>query len=289
MATTVSGAFLSEDFEFDVDVNAPASNSDIAFVGFGQGVPNPGYYNEPSESFVFRIHNNVGGNMIQADEEVLSGTFLPNGINTIGTYQTGVTTTFRIVRSGNTVTMSVPSLGASHTYSLSDISSLSTSNAHLFFGNSATGTTFSNFRVFPTGTADTTPPVISKLTASPNIIWPPNEKMIPVTLTAVATDNVGVTSLKIVSVTAKKIDVSDQVKTDANNNSDNSDSKTSGDGPKAVNYKITGNLTLQVLAKNGIIYTITVEARDAAGNATTKSVTVTVPEDRGLMRSPFSS
>ena len=292
MVTTLSGAFLSEDFEFDVDVNSPASNSDIAFVGFGQGVPNPNYFNEPSESFVFRIHNNVAGNPIQADEEVLSsGNYLPNGINTIGTYTTGVTTTFRIVRSGNSVTMSVPSMGptASHTYNLSDISSLTASNAHLFFGNSAVGTTFSNLRVIRA--ADTTPPVISSLTATPSLIWPPNHKMVPVTLTAAATDNVGVASLKIVSVTVAEAGDRDREHEAKRNESDDhehdGDSNGKGNGARADDYKITGDLTLKLRAEKGNVYTITVKALDAAGNAATKTVTVSVPHDYSLNRFPF--
>ncbi len=291
MVTTVSGAFLSEDFEFDVDVNAPASNSDIAFVGFGQGVPNPSYFNEPSESFVFRIHNNVAGNPIQADEEVLSGNYLPNGINIIGTYTTGVTTTVRIVRSGNSVTMSVPSMGptASHTYNLSDISSLTALNAHLFFGNSAVGTTFSNLRVIRA--ADTTPPVISSLTATPSLIWPPNHRMVPVTLTAVATDNVGVASLKIVSVTVAEADDSDhdakRNESDDRDHEHDGDSNGKGNDARSVDYKITGDLTLKLRAEKGNVYTITVKALDAAGNAATKTVTVSVPHDYSLNRFPF--
>lgn len=291
MVTTVSGAFLSEDFEFDVDVNAPTGNSDIAFVGFGQGAPNPNYFNEPSESFVFRIHNNVGGNMIQADEEVLSTTFLPNGVNQIGTYSTGVTTTFRVVRKGNTVTMSVPSQqGASISYSLSDISSLNASNAHLFFGNSAVGTTFSNFRVFPL-TADTTPPVISKLSATPSLIWPPNHKMVPVTLDAVATDNVGVTSLKIVSVNVTEADDRDhdakRNESDDRDQEHDGDSNGKGNGARSVDFQITGDLTLKLRAERGNSYTITVKALDAAGNAATKTVTISVPKDYSLNRYPF--
>jgi hypothetical protein len=51
-------------------------------------------------------------------------------------------------------------------------------------------------------------------------------------------------------------------------------------------WQITGNLTLNVLADrlgtgNGRIYTVVVEARDAAGNATQKSVTISVPHDQG--------
>lgn len=183
--------------------------------------------------------------------------------------------TVRIARSGDTVTLSIPSqTGSSRTFSLSTLTSVSVppltnSNTFLFFGNStAVGTTFSNFRVNSTTARDTTPPVISSLTASPTTLWPPNHQMVAVTLTPVATDNVGVTSLKIVSVTSNEPD------------------NGLGDGDTPNDIQVTGNLTLNLRAErsgtgNGRIYTITVEARDAAGNATTRSVTVTVPKSQG--------
>jgi len=277
MVKTVSGAFLSEDFEFDVDVTDPTSNTDLIYVGFGQGIPNPNYFNEPTESFEFRIHN-IPGNYMGIQAAVDAGQSPPNGFifnQQIGTFQPGVTTTFRIVRSGNNVTLSVPSQpGASVTVPLSLVPSLNSTNAYLFFGNTAIGTTFSNFRVFPTGAADTTPPVISKLSATPALIWPPNHKMVPVTLDAVATDNVGVTSLKIVSATSNEPD------------------NGLGDGDTPNDVQITGDLTLNLRAErsgtgNGRIYTVTVKALDAAGNAATKSVTVSVPKDYSLNRVPF--
>jgi len=232
MVKTVSGAFLSEDFEFDVDVTSPASMTDLIYVGFGQGIPNPNYFNEPTESFQFRIHNNAGGYYgIQAAVDVGQ---IPMGFvfdQQIGTFQPGVSTTFRIVRSGSNVTLSVPSQpGASVTVPLSSVPSLNSTNAYLFFGNTGVGTTFSNVRVIPLRPVDTTPPVISKLTATPSLIWPPNHKMVPVTLNAVATDNVGVTSLKITSATSNERD------------------NGRGDGDTSNDIQITGDLTLNLRA-----------------------------------------
>lgn len=108
---------------------------------------------------------------------------------------------------------------------------------------------------------DASSPVISSLTASITSILQPNKKMVPVTLTANASDLVGVTSLKIVSVTSNEPD------------------------SKTVQWQITGPLTLNLLADregkgSGRIYTITVEARDAAGNTTTLTTTVAVPHDQ---------
>lgn len=120
-------------------------------------------------------------------------------------------------------------------------------------GNKASGS-------FTVTVRDTTPPVITSVTPSIMSIWPPNKKMVSVTLNAVANDAVGVASLKIISVTTNEPD----------NN---------------VQWQITGPLTLNLLADRlgtgtGRIYTITVGARDAAGNASTRTCTVTVPHDQ---------
>ncbi len=120
-------------------------------------------------------------------------------------------------------------------------------------GNVSTGS-------FTVTVRDTTAPTISSLTASPNSIWPPNKKMVAVTITAGTTDLVGVASVKIISVATNEPDGNTQ-------------------------WQITGPLTLNLRADRlgtgtGRIYTITVEARDAAGNASTKTVTVTVPHDQ---------
>jgi hypothetical protein len=99
-------------------------------------------------------------------------------------------------------------------------------------------------------------------------LWPPNHKMVNVTVNAGVTDAVGVTSLKIVRVTSSEPD------------------NGLGDGDTAGDIVITGNLTLQLRAErsgngNGRTYTITVEARDAAGNATTRTTTAFVPKSQG--------
>lgn len=116
--------------------------------------------------------------------------------------------------------------------------------------------------------ADTTPPVITSLASSSATLWPPDHKLVPISLSASATDNVGVTSLKIISATSNEPD------------------NGLGDGDTANDIVITGDLTLNLRAErsgkgNGRTYTITVEAKDAAGNASTRTVTVSVPKSQG--------
>jgi hypothetical protein len=115
---------------------------------------------------------------------------------------------------------------------------------------------------------DTTTPVISSLTPSSATLWPPNHQMVAITLSAPSSDAVGITSLRIVNVTSSEPD------------------NGLGDGDTAGDIQVTGNLTLNLRAEragkgNGRIYTITVEARDAAGNASTRTTTVSVPKSMG--------
>jgi len=113
--------------------------------------------------------------------------------------------------------------------------------------------------------ADDEPPAIQSLTASPNTLWPPNHKMVSVRLTVAATDSCGIASEKIVSVTS------------------NEPSDGVGDGDTSPDWKITGDLTLQLRAErsgtgNGRVYTITVEVTDTSGNTTLGNVDVVVPK-----------
>ena len=115
---------------------------------------------------------------------------------------------------------------------------------------------------------DTTSPVIGSISNNAPSLWPPNHKMVAVTVTASASDLAGVTSLKIINVTSSEPD------------------NGLGDGDTAGDIVITGAMTVNLRAErsgkgNGRTYTITVEARDAAGNATTRTTTVVVPNSQG--------
>ncbi len=111
---------------------------------------------------------------------------------------------------------------------------------------------------------DCTSPVIKKLKASPSVLWPTNHKLVTVTVSAKAWDNVGVTSLKIVKVTSSEPD------------------SGLGGGDVASDIRITGDLTVKLRAEcgrgEGRIYTIKVMACDAAGNKTVETLCITVPK-----------
>ena len=121
---------------------------------------------------------------------------------------------------------------------------------------------------------DTTPPVITAISANPNELWPPNHKMIPVRVSVVASDGCGTVTSKIISIHSSQAVLG------------------KGSGNTSPDWKITGDLTAQLRAerdgpdKNGRIYTITVQATDEAGNAATADVTVFVPHDQGQHSNP---
>lgn len=113
---------------------------------------------------------------------------------------------------------------------------------------------------------DITAPTIASLTATPNVLTSTNHAMVPVVVTAAASDTCGGTvTCRIVSVTS----------------SEPSSGLGGGDlGPN--DWEITGPLTVRLRAERspkglGRTYTITVECTDAAGNRTSSTVTVIVP------------
>jgi len=120
---------------------------------------------------------------------------------------------------------------------------------------------------------DTTPPVITRVSANPPFLWPPNHKMINVRLNAVVTDTCSDTTWKITSITSNEA----------------ADAK--GSGNTAPDWEITGDHTAKLRAeRSGITgprtYTVTVEAEDTSGNVSDPAtVTVTVPHDlRSLLQ-----
>jgi hypothetical protein len=116
---------------------------------------------------------------------------------------------------------------------------------------------------------DTVPPVIVSATATPDTLWPPNHKMAAINVSAVVTDNCGLTTWKIIGVQS------------------NEPANGLGDGNTAPDWVITGDHTVSVLSErsgkgNGRVYTITLQAKDAAGNLSAlKTVTVKVPKSQG--------
>jgi hypothetical protein len=117
---------------------------------------------------------------------------------------------------------------------------------------------------------DTTPPVIVKITASPETVWPPNDKMVLVTITVIATDAVDNNPVsQIISV-----------RTTEGGDDEGDPNEQGGDDKK---WKITGPLTVKLRAENDDhrVYKITIETADFSGNKTQGVIKVPVKNPRG--------
>lgn len=131
-----------------------------------------------------------------------------------------------------------------------------------FAGNTATAT-------FTVTVRDTTAPDISMLKPSKAVLWPPNHKMVSITMTAIVSDNSDpFPGTRIVSVKS------------------NEPANGTGDGDTSPDWEITGDLTLKLRAERdgkglGRIYTITIESVDNAGNNIFKDASVSVPRSMG--------
>ncbi|HOW80717.1 MAG TPA: hypothetical protein PK406_14830 [Verrucomicrobiota bacterium] len=124
---------------------------------------------------------------------------------------------------------------------------------------------------------DTTPPTFTNVTASPSTLWPPNHKMVNITINAKVKDDSGLPVTLSAAVTS------------------NEPQNGLGDGDTAPDWTTpvikqddTGvvTITLQLRAErsgsgNGRIYTVTITATDASGNTSTAPVNILVPHDKG--------
>jgi len=115
---------------------------------------------------------------------------------------------------------------------------------------------------------DIVPPSISSVSASPNVLWPPNHKMVPVVIGVAASDECSAVTTHIVGVTS------------------NEPVNALGDGNTDPDWVVTGPLTIQLRSERsgtgtGRVYTVTIESSDVAGNKSAAFTTVLVPHDQG--------
>lgn len=113
---------------------------------------------------------------------------------------------------------------------------------------------------------DTEAPVISNVSASPAMLWPPNHKMKDVTVSYSSTDNCPGPITCTLSV------------------SSNEPVNGLGDGNTTPDWIVVNNHLVKLRAErsgtgNGRIYTITIRCTDQYGNTRTATTTVLVPHD----------
>jgi low density lipoprotein receptor-related protein 5/6 len=125
--------------------------------------------------------------------------------------------------------------------------------------------------------ADNTPPEIV-LTAFPEMLWPPNHKLVPIDLTVTVTDDQDPEpGIALLSITSNESDQENAYHVDYD--IDLSAGYTFDD----IYIDSSGKISLRAERSgkgDGRIYTITYQATDATGNVSTASVTVTVPHNR---------
>jgi len=116
---------------------------------------------------------------------------------------------------------------------------------------------------------DVAPPTIGSMSASPNTLWPPNHKFVPVTISTSVSDNCDAAPRCAISSVSSNEPVNGL-----------------GDGDTSPDWIVTGASTLLLRAERsgtgtGRVYTVATTCTDAAGNAATGYTTVTVPHDQG--------
>jgi hypothetical protein len=116
---------------------------------------------------------------------------------------------------------------------------------------------------------DNTPPTITSISVNPSVLWPPNHKMVPVSVSVSTRDNCDAKPIcGIAPITS------------------NEPINGLGDGDTAPDWEITGDLTVNLRAERsgtgiGRIYTIAITCTDTTGNPSVQNVVVTVPHDQG--------
>jgi hypothetical protein len=120
------------------------------------------------------------------------------------------------------------------------------------------------------------PPVFESLTATPNILWPPNHKMVAITVEWTVSDNVDPDP----TVELKSIVMNEGDETNAY---DPSFDETLGDGHTIDDIQVDAGVIYLRAERSGTgtgrVYTLIYEATDDVGNVGTAAVTVTVPHE----------
>ncbi|MDQ6800368.1 MAG: hypothetical protein M3041_05970 [Acidobacteriota bacterium] len=130
------------------------------------------------------------------------------------------------------------------------------------------------------GVIDTTPPTVV-VRVTPSVLWPPNHKMVEITVHVMATDDIDPNPVVSYSGT-----VSNQLASNSgeNQHGDNQGGYEGGNTSPDISFQ-HGKLFLRAertgRGNQDRVYTITYSARDAAGNIGIGTATVTVPHDHG--------
>ena len=126
--------------------------------------------------------------------------------------------------------------------------------------------------------SDTSAPALTAL-ASPAILWPPNHRMIPVSVALEATDLCGETTIELISITNNEPD-DEPGGSDGSTEDDIQDVQlSSSDDTVLLRPERSG-------AGSGRTYSLIYQAVDEIGNAASMSTSVQVPHDQGGSTDP---
>ncbi len=178
--------------------------------------------------------------------------------------------------SGNNRTVTFASLTSGGSETITFVASVNCSVADgTVISNTATVSAFT-FDPDPTNNSSTTtttasnpPPTITGATADPSVLWPPNHRMVNVTISYDVTDNCPLPPGScILTVTS------------------NEPVLGHGSGHTSPDWIVVDDHHVLLRAEregggNGRIYTITITCTDSGGNSSTEQVEVTVPHDQG--------
>jgi hypothetical protein len=114
---------------------------------------------------------------------------------------------------------------------------------------------------------DTTPPDVTGVSATPNMLWPPEHQMVPIEIAYNTADTCSPGGSCVLSV------------------SSNEPVNGLGDGDTAPDWVVADDHHVMLRAEragggSGRIYTITITCTDGAGNQTVRTVTVNVPKNQ---------
>ena len=117
---------------------------------------------------------------------------------------------------------------------------------------------------------DTVAPTISRVTADPSRLWPPNHKWWTVRVSYTTADNCSAVTSSLSVTSDEPVD-------------------GLGDGHTSPDWEVVDSHTVRLRAErsgtgNGRVYTITVRAVDVAGNVATRKTKVRVAHDQGRER-----
>lgn len=161
--TTVRHDYISGDWTYDVTFFSPiyAPPDDILFIGLGEAIPDPSYFNEPQNSINFRIHQGLfafftGWRVDVAAHSLGYGEFTYFNI-AVGylppTWPGGGLFTARIRKSGSEVTFEILDANPPITVTIPDVRFaapfLDASNSRIFFGNASGEYLFDDMRILP--------------------------------------------------------------------------------------------------------------------------------------------